>query len=311
MAQRGHAITVIGGAPDRMTAELDPGIHRRAAGGLVPGTAALAGQRGADVVHVHMTAAEVAAWLARPFERAPIVATRHFARDRGSSTAARTVARITSRAIAVDIAISRFVADSISGPSRLIYHGVSDRPAAPLESSTVVMVQRLDTEKATDVGIRAWAASGLGASGWRLAVAGEGALRPELEALADDLGVTASVDFLGAVDDTDGLLAGAAAFLAPAPAEPFGLAVVEAMAHGVPVVVAAGGAHLETAGNDGLSFPPGDALAAATHLRALADDMGMRRRTGERLRQRQQERFSLASHLDELEALYRSVVRRG
>ena len=36
-----------------------------------------------------MTAAEAAAWLARPFQRAPIVATRHFPGDRGSGTVAR------------------------------------------------------------------------------------------------------------------------------------------------------------------------------------------------------------------------------
>ena len=43
---------------------------------------ALSGERTADMVHVHMTAAEAAAWLVRPVQRAPIVATRHFADER-------------------------------------------------------------------------------------------------------------------------------------------------------------------------------------------------------------------------------------
>jgi glycosyltransferase involved in cell wall biosynthesis len=308
MVQRGHSVVTIGGAPDRMAAELDPAIIHLAADGPASGARTLARQRGADVVHVHMTAAEMAAWLARPFQRAPIVATRHFAGDRGSSAPVRALAHLASRSIAVDIAISQFVADSISGPSRLIYNGVADRPAASLENGRVVMLQRLDTEKATDVGLRAWAASGLAGSKWRLLVAGVGRQRPILEGLVDDLGVTNSVDFLGAVDDTDALLASAAIFLAPAPAEPFGLAVVEAMAHGLPVVAAAGGAHRETVGDDALLFAPGDEAAAASHLRALAADAGDRRRVGARLRLRQQERFSLARHLDEIEALYRSLA---
>lgn len=307
LTERGHSVSVVGGAPARMAAELDRAVAHRAAAGVCSGAAALVRQRGVDIVHVHMTAAEAAAWLARPFQRAPVVATRHFARDRGSSTAARALARLTSRAITVDVAISRYVATSISGPSRLIYNGVADQPQASLESRTVVMLQRLDDEKATDVGISAWSSSGLAGEGWRLAVAGVGRAQPQLASLAADLGVTSSVDFLGAVDDTTGLLSGSAVFLAPAPAEPFGLAVVEAMAHGLPVVAAAGGAHLETVADDALLFPPGDAAAAAGHLHQLGRDAELRQRVGERLRRRQQERFSLAHHLDELEALYRSV----
>lgn len=310
MVERGHSVVVIGGSPDRMTAELNPAVTHLAADGPAIGALTLARQRDADIVHVHMTAAEIAAWLARPFQRAPIVATRHFARDRGSSAPVRALAHLASRSINADIAISRFVADSISGPSRLIYNGVADCPAAPLETRRVVMMQRLDTEKATDVGLRSWAASRLWDSGWRLLVAGGGRQRPTLEALADDLGIRSSVDFLGAVDDTDALLAGGGIFLAPAPAEPFGLAVIEAMAHGLPVVAAAGGAHPETVGDDELLFAPGDVEAAASLLRILAADTGERRRVGQLLRHRQKEQFSLVRHLDEIEALYRAVANR-
>ncbi len=75
------------------------------------------------------------------------------------------MARVTSRALARDIAISRFVADSIDGPCVLLPNGVPDQPQAPLESATVLMLQRLTSEKSPEVGLRAWAASGLGAHG--------------------------------------------------------------------------------------------------------------------------------------------------
>ena len=308
LARRGHMVTAIGGNPRRMRAELDEAVGFRPAPTLPRAAVALGRRPHPDVVHVHMTTAEGAAWLARPFTRAPIVATRHFARQRGSNPPARVLARLTSRALSRDIAISRFVADTVHGPTILIPNGVPDRPAAALASTTVVMMQRLDPEKLPDVGVRAWAQSGLAGQGWRLVVAGVGDLRPTLEGLVHELGVEDSVCFAGQVEDTDLLLAGAAVLLAPAPAEPFGLSVVEAMAHGVPVVAADGGAHRETVGEDGLLVAAGDPAAAAAALSTLAGDPALRRAMGARLRRRQQERFSLEGHVDQLEALYARVV---
>jgi glycosyltransferase involved in cell wall biosynthesis len=305
---RGHHVVAIGGDPDRMRTELRSEVAHHPATSVGQVARALCGQRSADVVHVHMTAAEAAAWLARPVQRAPIVATRHFSGDRGRGTLARLLTRVTSRPLSRDIAISRFVADSIDGPSVLLPNGVADQPQASLDSHTVVMLQRLTPEKSPEVGLRAWSASGLGAKGWRLVVAGVGDLGDSLRRLADQLAITDSVDFVGLVTDTDRLLDESAVLLAPASAEPFGLSVVEAMAHGVPVVAAEGGAHVETVGEDGMLFPPGDASAAARALVALSDDLELRRRMGGRLRERQQARFSLPRHVEALEGLYRQVI---
>jgi glycosyltransferase involved in cell wall biosynthesis len=308
LARRGHSVTAIGGDPKRMRAELHGQVAVHPAPSLLRAALALGRQRGTDVVHVHMTTAEGAAWLARPLNRSPIVATRHFARERGSSAVARALARATSRCLSRDVAISRFVADTVAGPTVLIPNGVPDRPQAALESTTVVMMQRLNTEKMPDIGIRAWALSGLADQGWRMVVAGLGDLGPSLAHLAADLGVEASVCFAGLVADTDRLLAESSILMAPAPAEPFGLSVVEAMAHGVPVVAADGGAHRETVGDAGPLFPVGDSHAAAAALVSLSRDVARRRAVGSRLRRRQQELFSLTRHVDELESLYRLVV---
>jgi glycosyltransferase involved in cell wall biosynthesis len=311
LAVRGHDVATVGGDQHRMQAELDSKVRHRPASTVVRAARAVAGERSVDLIHVHMTAAEGAAWLARPLQRAPIVATRHFANDRGSSATARWLARITSRALSRDIAISQFVADSITGPSVLIPNGVSEQPQADLQSTRVVMLQRLDIEKAPEVGVRAWATSGLGARGWRLVIAGKGVLEPALARLVDDLDVADSVAFVGHIADTDRLLAGSSALLAPAPEEPFGLSVVEAMAHGLPVVAAGGGAHLETLGGDGELFAPGDTAAASAALVRLAEDAALRRRVGARLRHRQQRMFSLPRHVDRLEQLYHQVVGAG
>jgi glycosyltransferase involved in cell wall biosynthesis len=308
LERRGHRLSVIGGDPVRMRSELPDSVPHRPAGHLVSAAAALAADGGVDLVHAHMTAAEGAAWLARPFQRATVVATRHFAAGRGSNPLSRTLARVTSRVVRQDIAISRFVAETIGSPSLVIPNGVPARPQAALEAPTVVMLQRLDTEKAPDVGIRAFALSGLAQQGWHLVVAGQGVLGPSLLELVDELDLVGSVELVGHVARTDRLLAGSSVLLAPAPLEPFGLSVVEAMAHGLPVVAAGAGAHLETVGEDGLLFPPGDAPAAAADLAALGRDLGLRRSVGIALRHRQQDRFTLSRHVDRLERLYRELV---
>jgi glycosyltransferase involved in cell wall biosynthesis len=308
LAARGHHVAVIGGEPERMRAELPSEVRFAPASTVGRAAAAMIGRRDVDVVHVHMTAAEIAAWLVHPVVRSPIVATRHFPTGRGSSPTSRLLGRRVGRSIAREIAISRFVAEGIGGPSEVIPNGVAGRPQASLDAPVVLLLQRLAPEKEVDVGLRAWAQSRLGEQGWRLVVAGSGERAGDLVRLAGELGVAGNVEFVGRVRDTDRLLAGASIFLATAPGEPFGLSVVEAMAHGLPVVAAGGGAHVETVGDAGILFPPGDAAAAAAALRELAGSKDRRVETGAALRRRQQERFTLDRHVDRLEEVYREVV---
>lgn len=308
LAARGHRVTTIGGDADRMGHELSDEVSSRFADSLLTAAMALTRSGRPDIVHVHMTSAEGAAWLAHPWQRAPRVATRHFARHRGSSAVNRALSRVTSRGIARDIAISQFVADSIGTPSVLIPNGVPDHPQAPLEAPAVLMLQRLDTEKAPDIGIRAWSESGLEQRGWRLVVAGGGSLQGSLAQLAHDLGSGDSVDFLGQVTGTDELLDRSSILLAPAPEEPFGLSVVEAMAHGIPVVAARGGGHLETVADVGALFAPDDYKAAGEVLAELGSSRPMRLGMGQDLRLRQQEMYSLSTHVDRLEELYTDIV---
>ncbi|WP_075217912.1 glycosyltransferase family 4 protein [Mongoliimonas terrestris] len=74
--------------------------------------------------------------------------------------------------------------------------------------------------------------------GWHLAVAGQGAEREALGALAAALGVADRVTFLGELSPADVgvLLAGLDVFVFPSLGETFGLAVVEAAQTGVPVI---------------------------------------------------------------------------
>jgi alpha-1,6-mannosyltransferase len=116
----------------------------------------------------------------------------------------------------------------------------------------------------------------------RLAIAGDGPLRPALQAQARGLPVT----FLGFLDDRlalAALLASADVVLAPGPVETFGLAALEALASGAPLVAAAGGAlpELLIPGAGLVAGPSGERMAAAVQA-LLAADPAARRRAARR-----------------------------
>jgi len=81
------------------------------------------------------------------------------------------------------------------------------------------------------------------------------------------------VRFLGRVEDPRPALARARLLLHCADAEPYGLALVEALAAARPVVAPAAGGPLEIVGDGaGRLYPPGDAGAAAGAVEAVLDD---------------------------------------
>jgi glycosyltransferase involved in cell wall biosynthesis len=312
-AGRGWDVAVVGGHPEQMRAELN------GTAAWLPGADAFQASRSLrrvgrrDVCHAHMTVAEAVALATRPLHRAPVVATRHFAARRGASRVGRLLSPWIARGLAREIAVSEYVASRMERrPDAVILNGVRPSPGLWRSSSrTVLVLQRLEPEKDTLTALRAWKASRLVDEGWLMRIVGDGSERAELEAWAKSEGVE-GVTFAGWVTRTRDELANAGIFLAPAPAEPFGLAVVEAMAAGVPVAACAAGGHLETVGNldSPVLFRPRDHVAAASALRLLRDD-DSRERQSDAGRNFVRERLTTARHVDELVDAYAGVLTTG
>jgi glycosyltransferase involved in cell wall biosynthesis len=317
-ADAGHQVVVVGGNQARMAAVTGPSVR------VLPGAtvraarrAVAANVRGTDVVHAHMTAAEVVCCSVPRvlLDRVPLVSTRHFGLRRGSRPLGRLTAPVVARVVDAQIAVARDTAQRVEGPSTVVYAGVETAPDRVPPDGTdgpgvVLMVQRLSVEKRGDLGMRAFAASGLADLGWRLQVAGDGYDREIVVGVVADLGLDEAVELLGHRQDVPRLMAAADLFLAPTPGETYGLSVLEAMASGLPVVADGSGGHLETLGADadGL-YTSQDPDAAGAVLRQLADDRAAAFRYGSALQARQRRTFSMDQQVTATDAVYRSVLR--
>jgi glycosyltransferase involved in cell wall biosynthesis len=313
-SRQGHEVHMIGGDPAIAPGWLDQDAVTFSPVRTLPqAVLELHRVRMPDLLHVHMTAAEVAAAMSIRTRRVPVVSTRHFADTHGSRLLSRPAVRLAERRIKVQISVSQYVADHVEGESTVVHSGVEARePGLPavLRDPVVLLVQRLQPEKNTHLALEAFAASGLPALGWRMDVAGTGPLRPSLEQLASELGVGGAVHFLGRRSDVPQLMGSAGLLIAPHDREGYGLAVVEAMAAGLPVIAAAGGGHLETVGRvpGAALFPPGDVTGAAALLRRLALEVDRRDAYGRTLQETQQRELTLAAQARATDLVYRSVL---
>ena len=120
------------------------------------------------------------------------------------------------------------------------------------------------------------------------------ALADALRREAAEAGLTEAVDFVGPVSDPAGELAAATCLLHCADREPFGLAVLEAMAAARPVVAPASAGPAEILDPAcGFLYPPGDAPAAAAAVTRLVCDQALAARMGAAGRSRAAARFDL------------------
>jgi glycosyltransferase involved in cell wall biosynthesis len=114
-------------------------------------------------------------------------------------------------------------------------------------------------------------------------LAGEGPERAALEAQAERLGLGARLRLLGWREDAAALYAAADLLVCPSRHEPLGNVVIEAWAHGLPVVAAAsvGPASLIEPEENGLLVPLEDPAALAQAIKRVVEEQGLAARLAE------------------------------
>jgi glycosyltransferase involved in cell wall biosynthesis len=262
--------------------------------GLLLGFVKAARRVDADLVHAHwLPAGWVAARSGKPY------VLQVWGTDVELARRAPALARSILQGARLVIAASNELADSARALGaeavRLIPSGV-DLPAqvgAEAVPPEVLYAGRLSAEKGVLELVEA-------ADGLNLVIAGDGPLRARVP------GAQGFVPH----DELQRLYARAAVVACPSRREGFGVACLEAMAHGRPVVATAVGGlrDLVVDGETGLVVPPRDPGALRSALERLLADRELRRRLGAAGRERALERFSWESVTDATLAAYAEAV---
>lgn len=279
-----------------------------------------------DVLHSHEFAMNIfggtAAVLAR-VRSASTIHGKHWITDRGRRALAyRVLARAGVSIVAVSEDLASYLSTGLGIPRariHLVHNGIPmsgrpgmiDRGAArralglPPDGPLLVAVGNLYPVKDHATLLRAL----VELPGARVAIAGRGDEEANLLRLASELGIGARVHLLGLRDDVDRILAAADIFVQPSRSEGLPLAILEAMAAGLPVVATRVGGMGEAIldGETGILVEPGKPDALARALRSLLDDPEQLRPLGVAAHQRAQAEFSVQTMARRYEALYASL----
>jgi glycosyltransferase involved in cell wall biosynthesis len=282
-----------------------------------------------EIIHAHLARDyPLAALAARRAKRAQLILTRHVLFPLGR------IHRVLLRRVARVIAVSQAVADGLIAQEIfdrekivLIHNGIDiDRFAQPMESDSmgpqktgarrcVGMVGELAPIKGQENFLHAAAIVSSRRDDVDFIIAGEdhsrtGENRLNLERMIGELELNQRVRITGWADDVVELLRTFDVFVSASSSESFGIAMVEAMASGVPVVatMTAGAQEIIDDGETGMLVPISDAEALAKAISELLDFPTTRERLAAKALRLVSERFSLDRMVARTEEVYQEVL---
>jgi glycosyltransferase involved in cell wall biosynthesis len=296
-------------------------------------------REGVDILHMHTAvAANIAARIAGRLAGAKVVSHLHIENHFRSSPLAHAVYRAldnaTVRLSHAILAVSEDTRRALvrqgypAGRVETVHNGVELPPAAGIAnvraelglapgSQVVGSVARLCDVKGQRELIDAFARLRNGAAGARLLLVGEdletgGRYRADLERRAAELGVGDRVHFAGHRDDVPAVLDSIDVFALPSWTEGLPMTVLEAMAHGRPVVATpvGGTPELVVDGETGVLVRPRDPDDIARGLARVLADPEAARAMGEAGRRRVAERFTAAEMERRVLAAYDRIAGR-
>ncbi|NEO14782.1 MULTISPECIES: glycosyltransferase family 4 protein [unclassified Moorena] len=181
---------------------------------------------------------------------------------------------------------------------------------ADLTKKWIVAIGRLTHQKGFDILLSAFKKHAGHHPDWQLIILGEGELRPELENLRDQLGLTDNVIFPGVVRNPFSVLKRSELFVLSSRFEGLPGVLVEALACGLPVVSTdcpSGPREVIRDGVNGILVPSENRLALATALERLISNEEERKRLAS-YAPKITEQFGLGTIIERWEILFSDVI---
>jgi len=264
-----------------------------------------------SIIHVH-TGGRLLSGMGRLLTRARLVRNLH---GRASELTGIVSPSFDLPQLDVLIANSRVVADYSRNPNAVvIYPGVDvsefSVPRTVHRGVVIGTACRLELIKGLHHLIKALSILAPEFPDLRLEIAGDGSLRGALEQESRQLGVSGIVSFLGWREDLPFVMAGWDIFVLPSLDEGFGIAALEAMAAGLPVIASAVGglSELVQIGETGWLVPPAAPADLAQRVSQLIRDSRKREAMGIAGRKRASDYFSTSRMVDQTIAVYDGLL---
>jgi glycosyltransferase involved in cell wall biosynthesis len=184
------------------------------------------------------------------------------------------------------------------------------RLGIPPERFLVGWLGRMTDIKRVDLLLEAFAELRRGGADAALVLAGDGPLRAELERKAAELGIAAATHFVGYRSEVAPLYAAIDAIALTSANEGTPVAVIEALAAGVPAVSTdvGGVSDVVPDGRAGFLVEPNDTSAFAERLARLARDEPLRRELGSFGSEWVRSRYSIPRLVNDIDELYRELL---
>jgi glycosyltransferase involved in cell wall biosynthesis len=268
-----------------------------------------------DIMHVNLQSPWAGQYgiIAGAIARRPVVAVEQIVFP-SSSPLQRILRRSLHRRLAAHVGVGERAARDIErllglkpGSLEVIHNGVPDREPdrveLPWNGPVVGALARIEPQKGLDVLVRSLV---LLPDRVGCVIVGDGPERPELEALATELGVNERLTITGWSANARDYLPSFDVVALPSRFEGFPLVVLEAMMARRPVVATPVQSVPEAIedGETGFLIPIDDPSSLAQAVTRLIDDPALRERMGERARTLALERFTAARMARSYEALY-------
>lgn len=140
---------------------------------------------------------------------------------------------------------------------------------------------------------------------------GDGRERKFLTELTEELGITGDVRFMGNIPHPEvlSILQSSDIFISPSISDGLGIALLEAMAAGLPVIATAVGGRCEAIRNmeTGILVPAADAAALGRAILDLAESPQLRKNLGEGARKTIEAEFSIQNMIEQYSVLYANL----
>jgi glycosyltransferase involved in cell wall biosynthesis len=271
-----------------------------------------------EVVHTHLSTSSINGAIAARMAKVPCVSTVHGLSGKVSFLGANHLIAV-SESVKNHLVAQGVHANRIS----VVYNGIqtpefpTDRDTArlrlglPLDVPIVGTVSRVTPLKGIQDSIKAVSRLKQTFPNIRYLVVGDGDDLENCRALAQNLGVFDNVDFVGYQNDVEPYLASMDLFLFPSLKEAMGIALVEAMSAGLPIVATeVGGIPEVVTPETGMLVGPNQPSALALAATSILKNHSLRLDMGESARRRAQRVFGIDSMYTGTRAAYYEAMNR-